>query len=310
MMPLYRCSSIEDWQRKLTFAIRATQADMVGTAEKPGPGRTLPVLFGVDSVMGKQSEEIQESILGKKAKDGSRGKTGKGHAARSFPIEAQIITKYMRTIPGELDNWPFDPGPGEPPADQAGRHGQRRAEQVRRRAAQLPGVVRAGAEEGRRAQEEDRVRGLRGLPGRDLCEKNSFGPTHRTLQTRVLWWEEEDAETGDWSQRTVWDWDWSTVHLLNNMMSGEKANPRLKRKLKDIDFHLACPKVGDVENTAWSKSLGMKEGDAMSWSEVGALIRQDADLMNRLRSALRINRRPLMAGDYLRQIESMAGEMP
>ena len=103
----HRCKSVEDWQKMLTFSVQDMQRSMDGTKEEPGPGRTFPVLYGVDSIMGKMSEDTQEKILGKKTAKGGRGNTGAGAADRGFPVEALKITRYMRTIPGEIDNWPF-----------------------------------------------------------------------------------------------------------------------------------------------------------------------------------------------------------
>ena len=80
--------------------------------------------------------------------------------------------------------------------------------------------------------------------------------------------------------------------------------------MKEVDFHLDCPSVSDVENKAWSKNLGMKAKDAAPWSEVGAMIRRDAGLMDTLRKALRINRRPLLEGNYLEQLDALAEAMP
>jgi hypothetical protein len=94
-------------------------------------------------------------------------------------------------------------------------------------------------------------------------------------------------------------------------MNSDKGSPRLKHNLREeADFHIACPSVSEIENRAWSRTLGMKEKDAMPWSELGAAIRQDDKLMNRLREALRITRRPRMAGNYAAQLDKLAEEMP
>ena len=308
-MPLYRCSSVEDWQRKLTYAIGATKTAMEGTKEQPGPGRRFPVLFGVDSIMGKQSEETQEAILGKKGKDGRRGTTGKGYASRGYPVEAQMITRYMRTIPVEMDDWPFSlvlVNHLRVKTDDMGNQERLKAggEQVNFQESFELELKKVGGH-----KKKIQCRDFEGFPVEISCEKNSFGPTHRRIQTRVLWWEEENDE-GEWNQVTVWDWDWSTIHLLDSLLHGENASPRLKAALKEIDFHLECPTRSDIENTAWSKTLGMAKSDAMSWSQVGAMIRENPKLMNRLRKALRINRRPLLQGDYLEMMDSLVEELP
>ena len=307
--PLYRCTSVEDWQKKLTFAIQDMQRYMDGSKEEPGPGRTFPVLFGVDSIMGKMSEDTQERILGKRTVKGGRGTTGVGAADRGFPVEALKITRYMRTIPQEMDNWPFSlvlVNHLRIAKNEDGIEERRKAggEQVNFQESFELELSKVGHKKKIECTEWE------GYPIRISCEKNSFGPTHRSIVTRLIWWEEEDPESGDWEQKTVWDWDWSTVHLLNNILRGEKASPRLRAALREIDFHLDCPSVSDVENRAWSRNLGMTAKDAAPWSEVGAMIRQDAELMDRLRRALRINRRPLLDGNYLEQLDALAEEMP
>lgn len=310
---LHRSNSLEDWQRKLTFAVKNTQRDMDGTAEKPGPGRTIPVAFVVDSVMGKQSEEIQAGILGKKTKKGKkggRGTTGLGHATRSHPIEAQIIAKYMRTIPQVIDGWPFALiliNHLRVNKDEAGNQVRQKGggEQLNFQESFELELQKVGGHK-KKIESVD----FEGFPVQISCEKNSFGPTHRKIQSRILWWYVKNEETGKREQHTVWDWDWSTVHMLSSLMDSEYGNPRVKKSLKDMDFHLSCPSSADVTNLAWSKTLGMKEKDALPWTEVGAMIREDGKLMVALRDALNITHRPLLHGDYLDQIERLRKKMP
>jgi hypothetical protein len=307
-MPLYRCHSVEDWQRKLTYAVGDMQRQMLGTAQQPGPGRVFPVLYGVDSIMGKTSEDTQEKILGKATEAGLRGTTGLGAADRGYPIEALKITRYLRTIPQEMDGWPFalvlvnhlrvvrnDDGIEE----------RRKAggEQVNFQESFELELNKHGGHKRLIESAE-----FAGYPVRLSCEKNSFGPSHRSAVVRLLWWEEE-TPTG-WVQKTRWDWDWGTVHLLYQILHGERGYPRIRQALKAADFHLECPSVSDVENRAWSRNLGMTPGDACPWSELGAMLRRQPALYQQLRTCLRINTRPRMHGDYQQQIQSLAEELP
>ncbi len=82
-----------------------------------------------------------------------------------------------------------------------------------------------------------------------------------------------------------------------------------KASLKATGFHLQCPSVAELENLAWSETLGMKKEDAAPWHEVGAMIRHDPALMATLRDALFITPRRYLAGDYLTQTEVEAKEM-
>lgn len=306
----HKCQSVEDWQRHLTHSIRFLKRDMEGTKKDPGPGKTIPVLFGVDSLMGRQSEATQEQILGVLTEAGLRGTTGDGHASRGFPIEALIITRYLRTIPQELDFWPFTLVLVNHLKIEKGENNT--VERIKgggkiidfQESFELELTKLGGA------KKKISCAYWEGYPVKLSCHKNSFGPGHREIHTRLIWWYEPD-EAGGFIQRTVWDWDWSTVWLLNNILRGDKPDPQLKANLKEIGFHLECPTFGEVENTAWSKDLGMTEKDEpRTWSEIGALIREDKDLLDRIRVALRINRRPLLAGDYLAQKDALAKEQP
>lgn len=308
-VPLLRSKSLEQWQRMITDTVKSTKRQMIGTADKPGPGRTIPILFGVDSVMGKMSERTQEKILGEQLESGLRGSKGEGAATLSHPVEANLITMYMKTIPQELDNWPFSLvliNHLKSKQDDAGN-------EVR--------SIAGGRQIGFQESFELEIRKLGGkgqIRSSDFtgnlieisCEKNSFGPTFRKITTRLIWWHEKDPVTGLAKQKSVWDWDWSTVCLLDDLMRGNYVDPYLRRCLKESDFHLECPKRSAIENTAWSKTLGMKEGDAAPWYQVGAMIREDDKLMNHLRDVLKIARRPLLRGDYLEQLDDLKKSLP
>lgn len=310
-VPLHRCKSVEDWQRHLTWAIKNMQSDMIGTKQAPGPGKIFPVLFGVDSIMGKMSEENQEKVIGSVGKKGKLGTTGAGFAqARSYPIEAGSITKYMRTVPQLFDDWPFalvlvnhlrmvKSDDGIETRTKTG------GEQVNFQESFELELKKIGGPKKKIACSD-----FEGIPLELSCEKNSFGPTGRKAQVRLLWWHEQDEVTGLTTQKSVWDWDWATVHLLNNLLHGENASTYLRSRLKAIDFHLEVLSTGDLDNQAWCKSAGMSKKDACTWAETGAIIREDKELVAELRKALGIAHRPILKGDYMSQMESLAEKLP
>jgi len=286
---LNRCVSVEDWQDKLTYWIDTQKKGLIGTKEEPGPGRTVPILFGVDSIMGKASYETQEKV----AKE--------GHAERSFPVEAMKMTTYMKSVPQWIDEWPF--------ALVLNNHLKIGKDDTGREVKRTAGGVGVNFQESWELEPsvvKSKIGSADwdGVQIRIRCRKNSMGPTHRQIETRMLWWEEENKETGEWEQITVWDWDWATIKMLSTLKSRPAA------RLKDAGFHLQTPKVSDVENTAWSSNLGMKAKDAKPWQEVGRMIREDDQLMETLRTCLSIKRRPLLDGDYLDQLESLRKDLP
>lgn len=309
-MPLHRCDSVESWQEHLTTAVRNMQTAMLGTKEDPGPGKIFPALFAVDSIMGKMSRENQEKILGKKGKKGKLGTTGQGFAdPRSYPIEAGSITKYMRTFPQLIDNWPFalvmvnhlrikKDDMGNTERNKTG------GEQVNFQESFELELKKLGG-----PKKKIQCKQFEGVSLELSCEKNSFGATGRRAETRLIWWHEED-ENGAMVQRTQWDWDWATVRLLDRLLRGENQSTYYRDRLKDIGFHLECPEQGDADNKAWSKSLGMTAKDAKSWSEVGRDIRDDEELLAKLRDALGIARRPILRGDYSEQAAALARKLP
>jgi len=303
---IHRCYSVEDWQRKLTFTLQNVQRYMIGTKAQPGPGKTFPVLFGVDSIMGKMSEDTQEKILGNMTEKGVRGTTGLGSADRGHPVEALKITRYIRTIPQELDNWPFALvliNHLRTVKNEMGVEERRKAggEQVNFQESFEIELSKIGSKKLESSRWE-------GYVVKISCEKNSFGPSHRAIITRVLWWEEE-TEDGSWRQKTIWDWDWATTYLLYNILKTDRYGSRLKNSLKSIDFHLECPSISDVENRAWSRTLGMTEKDAVSWQEFGRLLRMNQPLLQELRKALRITSRPVLQGDYEQQLKSLTNKL-
>jgi hypothetical protein len=295
-LQLNRCDSVESWQEHMSHDIANYKKLLEGTKENPGPGRTLPLLMAVDSVMGKMSIQSQDNVK----KEGSAG--------RGFPVEALIISRYMRTVPQWLDGWPF--------AIVLVNHlSLRKNEDTNQEERHKAGGVLINFQES--FELEMRKVGPKKVESQDFegfqvdisCEKNSFGPTHRQIRARVLWWEEPDEETGDYKQKTVWDWDWSTTHLLFSILNGDR-NVRLRKNLKDAGFHMEFKSPTALSASAWSKTLGVSEKEALPWNEMGALIRQTPQVQDMLRQALRIKRRPLLQGDYLEQMDKLAEELP
>lgn len=280
-----KCHSLEDWQRKLLYWIKFEKAAMDGTKEEPGPGRNFPVLFGVDSIMGKASEETQEKVL------------DAGSAGRNFPMEALSITTYMRTLPQLLDGFPF--------AIVLNNHLKMGKDQ------QGIDLRNIAGGQGVKFQEsfeiETKVRQSKisckdwdGAVINLKCFKNSFGSGHRNFDARMLWWSEETAPgSGKYKQVTKWDWHWSTVKMLISCKDRDAS------ELKKHGFHISAPATAMVENLAWSATLGMKAKDAVPWAELGKMLVESPEALKIMRDALGIKRRPLLRGDYSQQLNTI-----
>lgn len=280
-----RCGSVEGWQEVLSWWVPKQKKDLTGTKEEPGPGRTIPICFGVDSVMGKTAMENQEKIA------------EAGFAGKNYAIEAGSISKYMGTIPQWLDGWPFSlvlinhllPGIGDV---------ERRKSGGRKLDFQESFEIETSI-----TKSKIQTANFDGAQIRLSCFKNSFGVTHRSAQTRILWWEEDHPETGQQIQRTVWDWDWATIKLLTTLQGRPAA------KMKDLGVHFDAPKSSDVENLVWSRSLGIPKKEPVPWNEAGAMLMQNPEVLALVQRALSIKMRPLLKGNYLKQLNELRKTM-
>jgi hypothetical protein len=138
---------------------------------------------------------------------------------------------------------------------------------------------------------------------------SSIGPGGRMCRTRLLWTYYRDAQ-GQRRQRTVWDWDWSTVWLLHRIMEDAKFSPQVRRHLREAGFHLKVVESGTTDNAAYSTTLGMRADQAVTWRELGRRIRNNAAVMKMLRDCLVIQECPHLRGPYLEQLNALAAEQP
>lgn len=278
-----RCESLEDWEERTLFWVDKIKKLLDGTKTEPGPGRRFPFIFGVDSVMGKLSRETAEKLY------------ETGSASRNFAIEANYIAQYMRSVPQLFTEWPF--------VLMLVNHLKDKQDDAGNVVRHKPGGKAIDFQIAYEF-ETKKIKDIAssqwdGVRIEIACKKNSLGATGRKIHARMLWWE-KDIGDGDFEQETVWDWGWSTVHLLATI------GGRYKQRLADCGFHLAVPKTSDVECVGWSKNLGMTEDDAVSWSELGERIHADEALMATLRTALGVHRRATLTGDFREQIAEQA----
>lgn len=291
-----RCDSIEDWQEHLYKDLVKIKRVMDGTKEEPGVGRSMPVLFAVDSVMGKPSRRTQHKI----EKEGS--------ADLTRPWDASIITTWLRANSHLLSGWPFSLV-----LTNHLKYGQDENGDLERRKAGGSHISFQETVELQldRWQKKLACADWEGRQCTLSIHKNSLAATDGfKANVRYLWWYENDPETGGVVQKTIWDWNHGTVELLNYLMHSDSGHHTVffRNRLKDAGFHIDCPSVAPVENKAWSKNLGMKPADAVSWNELGQAIAADASLMKLLRDALAIRQYPYLTGDIRELLTAQAKE--
>lgn len=300
----HKCESLEGWQERLTSAVKEAQDFMDGTAKDPGPGRVIPFLYGVDSIFGKASEQSQEKILGKRQDDGRRSDKAVGYAERSYAIEAQIFAKYLRAVPDLVDRWPM--------ALVFVNHLRNTKDDQGNAVRLKPGGAQVSFQQSYEI-ELQRAKGPKymiaceqfaGYPVRITCPFNSFSQGNRAIVTRMLWWYEPHPETGRPRQVTCWDWDWSLVHTISTQLSGDRFDPIYRARLKEAGIHVEVLKTGDVENTAWSRTVGVKKENPVSWAELGAMLRSDESLKQAIRDAFCVVTRPTLSGSIDKLVEA------
>ena len=84
--------SLEAWQSVFTTFVQTAKKMMDA---KDGPGRTVPMCIACDSLMATAPQAEIDSVN----KD--------GHAKRGYALAANLIARYMRTMPSMLKEYPF-----------------------------------------------------------------------------------------------------------------------------------------------------------------------------------------------------------
>jgi hypothetical protein len=259
--------SINEWQAAMGSWVK-TVADQ---AEKDGGMNCFCV--GLDSVTAKSTEETQKKI----EKEGS---AGRGH-----PLEAMSITRFMQgraisrmsgvpiSIVGVNHLKPSTDFMGRPVRNIAGGKHIKFQESLE--------------VELHRICDYDRVEdgGIRiGMK----CHKNSCGQSRRKIEVDFLWWWEQHGE--EWRQISAWDWWSASIELL---LSFEAKKTIFKQLMAIVDINVA----GRGTKKVWSKKLGIKKENPVSYRAAGELLEQRPDLLDEIYPILRISKRHAFTGE-------------
>lgn len=268
----YQSTTLEEWQNLLLELVKETKNVML---DQHGPGKTFPVLFGLDSIAGK----LSQSTINKIRED--------GFAGRGAPAEAMAITKFMKQLTSELAGWPFL---------FCGVNHEKTAVEMSFGASGAPKVYRPGGKHmdyqealevrlstsGKSSRitlldDNRKVLTLGGVRVRLTVRKNSEGEGYRDLAVNVMWNYRKHGITGQLRQYTKWDWDTALVdHLLS--YSG-----KYRAKIDEI---VAIEK----HHRGFTCSrLGVKK--PVSSVELGQLIASDPKLVEELQDLFGVLRR-------------------
>lgn len=273
-----RAESTEQMQEILTHYLKNIQKVMEGSKEEPGPGRSVPAIFCIDSLAGATSEETQEKV------------SKEGKANRTHPINALKNSIYLPAAKKLLEGWPF--------TLLVVNHLKEKTDDMGRTHQYTLGGQTFNFHESfelRNSVWKQKFKNsqFEGIGIKIHCAKNSFGPTGRKIKTRFLWWIEDDEETGEPHNVYLWDWNWSLCTLLNEMEGVEK------QRLKDRDLLIKCKSPSaDVECLANFTAVGMGKDEYLPFQEVGQLIQDNPEVCKRIREALNIQKRYILDRPY------------
>jgi hypothetical protein len=276
---LFISESLEEWQQYATYLTseKTIKAALIGTKARPGPGKTIPIGLGVDSLTAKASREIQEKMA------------DTGYADRVHPIDALKISSYLKYFPQRLVGWPFWFG--------CINHLKPQKTGIGAIDYHSPGGYSVKFQETfetRMARVADIDSGDNGVLIKFVTQKNSLGPGRKTIQAAFRWFFE--PETG--RQRSYWDWNAATIELLD-------------KGLKTGALRSACHDIVDLRTKSaggkkvWSKALDIPESDAVPYSVAGQMLEQREDLIKALHKVLGVREYSIFkAGiDYSQQLK-------
>jgi hypothetical protein len=277
------CDSVDDWQSKLQTMVKWCKEQML----KKEIGKKFPVLFVVDSLMGKLARESQEKIE----------KTG--YADRSHPLEAMMINSFLKKIPQDIEEWPMCLVATNHLKPQKSEHGPQMERKIAGGAA--PGFqetfeIEMSRDASAKINQVDEgnfeVGGLKLILA---CKKNSLGETDRKIKASIKWVHREDEATGDFRQYTEWDWPTATVNLLTSY-EGHR-----KERIDEV-VH-----IGGSGNKLYSKTYGIPSSDPVDPHTLGELIEADEEAKAKLRKLFGIKTRKVYQPgvDYHHQLAAI-----
>jgi RecA/RadA recombinase len=269
--------SLEAWQDALSTFVQIAR-DMQDA--DGGPGRTVPIAFAIDSLMATAPEAEIEAV--KK----------EGHAMRGYALAANLIARYMRTMPDRIREYPFSiigTNHLKPAVDLRGFP-----------VSNIPGgkavkfMETFEIEMKQSAHKDIDLLEYGGLRVDITCRKNSLGPSRKKIQAEMLWWYSE--VDGVFRQQTAWDWDTATIEMLTAFENAKGKATLHKRLMEICDIRI----ISRGARKAWSRALGIPQDDPQEYRILGAALEGRPDLLTQIYQVLGITtRRPFQPGmDY------------
>lgn len=265
------CASTDEWMQGLKFHLDNLQNMCTGTKSNPGPGRRVPVIFGVDSLTGTVSDATSDKF----DKDG-------GSPGRRFAVEAMMIADFFRYLPPKLYDWPItlvctnhnkpvvNAVTMRPESHTPGGAGPKFGQTYEIEMAYIKKATTAEWE---------------GVRVSMYTSKDSLGPGRKKIEACLLW-KQEYLSNGNVVQRTFWDWHSASIEMLFKRLDPKNSFAEQRQRINEIvDLHV---KSG---GKVWSDALGIPSDAAVSYRKAGKMLEERDDLLKPLHAALGIRER-------------------
>lgn len=290
--------TLQEWQRQLQTWIRVSEHELLRAQNanrkqaRKQVSWTCPFLFGIDSLTAAASEKSFEKIR------------KEGAATQDFPRETQLISRYLMILPKLISRKPFlvvATNHAKPGQDEFG------FPTMNVNGGKAPGFMESVEvcfeKKGKPKHLDPRYGGVR---LKVSLLKSSIEDAARSIMLEAVWVKEIlDRSTGKLRQRTWFDWHKATAECLT---AQKKKDPAKWKEINDIvDLH-----PSEDGKTIWSKALGMKGKDAVSYSRFGCMLEERRDLIAQLQCVFGIA--PIGAFrpgvDYQKQIDDERLRLP
>jgi hypothetical protein len=244
------CRALEDWQEGLSKYLDFTQELMENGRNGLAPvGRSIPVCFGVDSLLGTACRESQANI------------NKQGFATREHPIEALLISRYMKTMPQRVSDWPFSiwgTNHLKPSTDFMGRPVDNVGGGMSLKFQETYGVKMQRTGDIEKADSG-------GISVKITMQKNSMGRSRISIPADMKWYYEPDEQTGNLKEIVYWDWHSASIAKLLEFPVRGAIGSQIQEL---IDLHPGNAK------TVWSNTLDIPKSDAQDYEEAGRALEE------------------------------------
>jgi len=257
-------TSLEEWQE---FLIRTLSSTKEIYEDSKTAGAVWPLILGVDSITATGTAAELENIH------------SDGFASRGFAVMANLISRFMRAMPGQLRNYPFTvvgtnhlkPGTdamGRPKDDIPGGKSVKFMETYEIKMVRIKDIDKAN---------------YGGITVQFTLQKNSLGPSRFSVKADLLWWR-APGPNGKPRQETAWDWETASIELLLAFESC-KGKKGLYRRLQEVcDIHV----ISKTTRKAWSNVLGVPKDSPTTFRQLGRLLETRQDILVQLYEILGI----------------------